>query len=53
MVAEARNLPVTPTVPSDQEIAKLVQGFAKKLDTKTNAVIGEAMQPDAPTPPTR
>ena len=42
MVAEARNLPVTSAVPSDSEIAKLVQEYAKRLDKKTNAVIGEA-----------
>lgn len=53
MVAEARNLPVTSTVPSDQEIAKLIQEYAKKLDKKTNAVIGEAMQSDAPAPDAR
>jgi 5'-nucleotidase len=53
MVAEARNLPVASTVPSDQEIAKLVQEYAKRLDKKTNTVIGEATQSDAPTPNAR
>ena len=53
MVAEARNLPVTSIVPSDPEIAKLVQEYAKTLDRKTNAVIGEAMQSDAPAPDAR
>jgi len=53
MVAEARNLPVTSAVPSDPEIAKLVQEYAKRLDKKTNAVIGEATQADTPAPDAR
>ncbi len=53
MVAEARNLPVTSAVPSDQEIAKLIQEYTKKLDKKTNTVIGEALQSDAPAPNAR
>jgi 5'-nucleotidase len=53
MVAEARNLPVTSTVPSDPEAAKLVQEYAKRLDKKTNAVIGEATQTDTPAPGVR
>ena len=53
MVAEARNLPVTSTVPSDPEAAKLVQEYAKGLDKKTNAVIGEAAQTDTPAPGVR
>ena len=53
MVAEARNLPVTSTVPSDPEIAKLVQEYAKRLDKKTNTVIGEATQTDTPAPDAR
>jgi len=53
MVAEARNLPVTSPVPSDQEVAKLVQEYAKKLDKKTNTAIGEALHPGAPAPDAR
>ena len=53
MVAEARNLPVTATMPSDPEVAKLVQEYVNRMGKKTNAVIGEAAQPDAPAPDTR
>lgn len=42
MIAEARNLPVTPTVPSDPDMARLVQDYARTLDEKTHQVIGEA-----------
>jgi 5'-nucleotidase / UDP-sugar diphosphatase len=42
MVAEARNLPVTPTVPSNSDMARLVQDYARKLDEQTRQVIGEA-----------
>ncbi|HEV8243862.1 MAG TPA: 5'-nucleotidase C-terminal domain-containing protein [Nitrospirales bacterium] len=42
MIAEARNLPVTPTVPSNTDMAKLVQDYARKLDEQTSQVIGEA-----------
>lgn len=42
MVAEARNLPVTPAVPSDPDVAKLVQDYARRLDEQTSQVIGEA-----------
>lgn len=44
MVAEARNLPITSAVPSDPEVAKLVQKYAHQLDEKTNLIIGEAVQ---------
>jgi 5'-nucleotidase len=44
MVAEARNLPVTSTVPSDPEVAKLVLEYVQRLDEKTNLVLGEAAQ---------
>ncbi len=44
MVAEARNLPVTSTVPSDPAVAKLVLEYAQRLDEKTNLVLGEAAQ---------
>jgi len=42
MIAEARNLPVTPTVLSNPEMAKLVQDYARKVDEQTSQVIGEA-----------
>ncbi len=44
MVAEARNLPVTSTVPPDPEVANLVREYARRLDEKTNLVLGEAAQ---------
>ena len=53
MVAEARNLPVTSTTPSDPEVAKFVQEYVNRMGKKTNAVIGEAAQPGAPSPATR
>ena len=53
MVAEARNLPVTSTMPSDPEVAKLVRAYVNRMEKKTNAGIGEVAQPDAPAPDTR
>lgn len=41
MVAEARNLPITATISSDPEMAMLVEAYARKLDEKTNTVVGE------------
>jgi 5'-nucleotidase len=42
MVAEARNLPVSSTLPSDPDVAKLVQGYARRLEEITSQIIGEA-----------
>jgi 5'-nucleotidase len=42
MVAEAHNLPVSAPVSSDQDMAKLVQDYARRLDEHTRQVIGEA-----------
>lgn len=53
MVAEARNLPVTSTIPSDPETTKLVQEYANRLDKKTKAATGEATQTDTPAPDAR
>ncbi len=53
MVAEARNLPVTSTVPSDPEVAKLVQEYAQRLGRKTTPLIDKATQTDNPTPDAR
>ena len=53
MVAEARNLPVTSAMPSDPEVAKLVQEYVNRMGKKTNAVTGKSSQPDAPAPDTR
>src|SRR5437660_2341588 len=42
MVAEARNLTVSGAVSSDPDMAKLVRDYARRLDEKTNQVIGKA-----------
>lgn len=42
MVAEARNLPITAAVSPDPEMVTLVEAYARKLDEKTNAVVGTA-----------
>ena len=53
MVAEARNLPVTPTVPPDPEVAKLVQEYVQRLGRQTTPRLDEATQTDKPTPNAR
>lgn len=53
MVAEARNLPVTSTVPSDPEVAKLVQEYAQRLGQKTTPLLDKATQTDNPLPDAR
>ena len=53
MVAEARNLPVTSTVPSDPEVAKRVQEYAQRLGQKTTPLIDKATQADNPAPAAR
>jgi 2',3'-cyclic-nucleotide 2'-phosphodiesterase (5'-nucleotidase family) len=42
MVAEARNLPVSPTVPESQQLAVLVHQYARRLDEQTTQVVGHA-----------
>jgi len=53
MVAEARNLPVTSTIPSDPEASKFVQEYNKRLDKKTTTAPGETTQTDTPAPGVR
>ena len=42
MVAEARNLPVSPTIPENQQVAVLVHQYARRLDEQTTQVVGHA-----------
>ena len=42
MVAEARNLPVTSSVPPDPDVSNLVRKYAQRLEENTGQVIGEA-----------
>jgi 5'-nucleotidase len=42
MVAEARNLPVSPAVPEHQKVAGLVHQYAKRLEELTTQVVGHA-----------
>ena len=42
MVAEARNLPVTPDVPANPAVAALVQEHVRRLDEQTAQVLGQA-----------
>jgi 2',3'-cyclic-nucleotide 2'-phosphodiesterase (5'-nucleotidase family) len=53
MVAEARNIPVTSTVPPDPEVAKLIQEYAQRLGRKTIPLPDKATQPDNPPPDAR
>lgn len=53
MVAEARNLPVTSTVPSDPEVARLVQEYVQKPVRKNTPIIDKTTQTDSPTPDPR
>lgn len=53
MVAEARNLPVTSAVPSDPEVARLVQEYVQRLGQKTTPLIDKATQTDNPAPDAR
>jgi len=42
MVAEARNLPVVPSIPANQKVSALVQDYARRLDEQTTQVMGES-----------
>ncbi|TAL12538.1 MAG: bifunctional metallophosphatase/5'-nucleotidase [Nitrospirae bacterium] len=53
MVAEARNIPVTATVPPDPEVARLVQEYARRLDRKPTPPLDRARQTDNPPPDAR
>ena len=53
MVAEARNLPVTSTVPPDPEVAALVREYAQRLGQKATPFVDKAAQPDNPPPDAR
>ncbi len=53
MVAEARNLPLTATVPPDPEVAKLVREYAQRPSRKTTPFLDRATPPDNPPPDAR
>lgn len=42
MVAEARNLPVSPAVPENPTVSSLVHEYARRLDEQTTQVVGHA-----------
>ena len=45
MVAEARNLPVSSSLPADPHVAGLVQEYVRRLDKASNHVVGVATVP--------